>query len=629
MSVVVHVIAAVIAWRAVPSTQIAAPETVDIEVAPPPPPPEALPAEVARSLDRQRAERAADDPEAPVPNSALPGSHEEAGDSAATDAGADALIDARPDARPDAAIDAPIDARPDAPIDARPDAAIDARPDATMDASSQPATDAATILAGAELGDGGAAPSDAGADAGEAVAATSLPPQMIDAGAPTSPIASTALPPSMTDAGAPTSPIASAASGSGAGSAATPGGGSASARTGSNAGSGPGSGPGSNAGSGAEALPNPGAAWIGEPAGPTASAGSGATAGPGSSAALGPADTAAFAAALAAGAVPGTTTEPAVDGAPTTAGTAANLLAYFPDGHVVTALIRFDRLRGTEWEAQTERLLRPMPDYQLLFGPRDAAITHKLDTLVISTPRPRDAAATTLVARTPLARGALRDFLGAASPVHWSATRGGLLGNRTGKLPPGDQRVFLSPFKGWFLLAQPGDLGSLAAARGDLNTIEATGKLPPWLTGIRAIEHETGEPRGPALVVTLGLGGKRFKLGGNDFGLGIRSVPTPDRVSLAMELVPQGWLVRGNLRFASDTDAAELIAAVQKLQQRVADSRTIQLVIGKPIAHVIANLAFARAGPRVSYATSISIADTRALLAFAAAQLDQYFGAAP
>ena len=36
-----------------------------------------------------------------------------------------------------------------------------------------------------------------------------------------------------------------------------------------------------------------------------------------------------------------------VDGAPTTAGTAANLLAYFPAGHVVTAMVRFDRLRGT------------------------------------------------------------------------------------------------------------------------------------------------------------------------------------------------------------------------------------------------------------------------------------------
>ncbi|MBC7977284.1 MAG: hypothetical protein H7138_20090, partial [Myxococcales bacterium] len=146
------------------------------------------------------------------------------------------------------------------------------------------------------------------------------------------------------------------------------------------------------------------------------------------------------------------------------------------------------------------------------------------------------------------------------------------------------------------------------------------------LAAIRTIERETGEPRGPAVVLTLGLGGKRFDLTGFDFGLGLRSIPTPDRASLAAELVPQGWLVRGNLRFTTEADAAELITAVQRVQQRVADSYAIRLVLGKPIARVIANLAFARSGARVSYATSMSIADARAILAVAALQLDQYFG---
>jgi len=328
--------------------------------------------------------------------------------------------------------------------------------------------------------------------------------------------------------------------------------------------------------------------------------------------------------------VPGATDEPAVEGAPTTAGTAANLLAYFPQGHVVTALIRFDRLRNTEWQAQTERLLQPMPDYQLLFGTKDAKISDKLETLVISSPRPRDVTATTLVGRTLLARSDLRDLLAAVSPVTWSAAKGGLLGKRTGKLFNNDKRVFLSPFKGWFLLAPPDDLPNLTApAKGKLDAIEATGKLPPWLAGIRKIESESGDQRGPALVMTIALGGKRIDLKDSDFGLGITTVPMPDRVSLAMELVKQGWLVRGNMSFASDAQAAELIAAAQQVQQRIADSHAIQLVIGKPVAHVVANLSFARTGPRVSYATSISIADARAILAAAAVQLDQYFGRAP
>jgi hypothetical protein len=327
-------------------------------------------------------------------------------------------------------------------------------------------------------------------------------------------------------------------------------------------------------------------------------------------------------------AVAGLATEPAVEGAPTTAGTAANLLTYFPLGHTTTLLIRFDRLRGTEWAQPTERLLRPMPDYRVLFGASDARIGEKLDTIIISTPQPQSAIATTLVAKTRLGRGALRGFLSTANPVTWSAARGGLLGRRTGKLFPQDKRVFLSPFKGWFLLAQPGDLpGLLAPSKGDLDQIEASVRLPAWLAGIRSIEAESGDQRGPALVMTLELGGKRMSLGDNDFGLGVRSFPLPDRISLAAEVVTQGWLVRGNIRFASDAAAAEFVTAAEAARQRIADSRLLQAAVGKPAARVITNLSFARSGPRVSYATSISIADMRAIMAVAAQQLDAYFGA--
>jgi hypothetical protein len=328
--------------------------------------------------------------------------------------------------------------------------------------------------------------------------------------------------------------------------------------------------------------------------------------------------------------VAGATNEPAVDGAPTLAGTAANLLGYFPKGHVVTAMIRFDRLRGTEWAVQTERLLRPMPDYQILFGPTDAQIANKLETLVISSPTPKDATATTLVARTKLPRAQLRAFLGATNPVTWSAAKGGLLGKRGGRLFQNDKRVFISPFKEWFLLAQPGDLGTLtAAATGNVDNVVARVKPPPWIAGIRGIEAESGLDRGPALVLTLALGGQTIELGDNDFGLGIKSVTTPDRVTLAMELDKNGWHVAGNMRFTSDASAASFITAAESAKQRIADSRALQLAMGKPVARVIANLRFARTGPRVSYTTSISIADARMILAVAAQQLDTYFATTP
>jgi hypothetical protein len=329
-----------------------------------------------------------------------------------------------------------------------------------------------------------------------------------------------------------------------------------------------------------------------------------------------------------------TTDQPAVDGAPTTAGTAANLLNYFPPGHIVTAMIRFDRLRGTEWSAQTERLLRPMPDYRVLFGPTDAKIADRLDTLVISTPAPRDPRETTLVAHTKLGRADLRDFLGATTPVAWSTVKGGMLGKRTGKTFPGDKRVVISPFRGWFMLAKPVDLGTLTTpAPGDLDTIEAKGRLPGWLGAIRSIEAESGEPYGPALVVTIASGGERIDLKGNDFGLGVQSVPTPDRFTLAMELVKkgklEGWYVRGNMRFGREKDAKEFVTIAESARQLVDDSRALQLVMGKPLARVIKNLRFIRTGGAVSYSTSISIADARAILDVTAQQLDSYFGPPP
>jgi hypothetical protein len=523
VSVVLHVVVALVWWQVASREQGPERELVDIELAPPPPKVEALPEEVARPPESA--------PETP-PESAPSATPDEPG---ADDRFAlhDAGVDAPPDATPvDAAIDARLrKPRPDA---APADASVDAEPGdgGTEDGDAMPAFHVAhteTDLYGK------AKASDAGTELGGDAA------------------------------------IAIATSESGAGTGAGPG-------------------TGSGEGSGVAAAVEPGV-------------GSG---------------------------VAGMDNQPAVDGAPTTAGTAANLLAYFPPGHQVTALIRFDRLRNTEWAKPTERLLRPMPDYRGLFGSRDADLATRFDTLVISSPRPRDATATTLVVRSSLSRPRLRDFLtNPSTPIAWSTTKGGLYGKRSGKLFPGDTRVLLSPWRNWIVLAEPTDLPGLAAVPGNLDTIEAKAKLPPWLQTIRTIEQESGdEARGPALVLTLAGPGGRVDI--PDVGVGITSVPSPQRISLAMELVKQGWLVRGNIVFASDADAIEFAQAVQEVQQRVVDSRILAGLLRRQHAlAIVTGLSVARTGARVSYATSMSIADARALLAAAAATLDAYFAGLP
>jgi hypothetical protein len=322
--------------------------------------------------------------------------------------------------------------------------------------------------------------------------------------------------------------------------------------------------------------------------------------------------------------VAGIDNQPAVDGAPTSAGTAANLLAYFPKGHLVTALVRFDRLRGTEWAKPAEELFRPMPDYRVLFGARDADLANKLDTLVVSTPRPRDATATTLVAHTKLSRAEMRDFL-AGSPVTWTATKAGMMGARRSPMQ-GDRRVVLSPWQGWFVLAPPDDVGPSPKVTTSLDAVEARAKLPAWLQTIRTIEKESGtDAKGPALVATLSGEGQRYTF--PDVGLGVTSLPAPLRMSLAMELVPQGWLVRGNIVFASEADAAELERTLLDVQHKVVGSYVISALLKRQhVLNLVKGLSIQRAGARVSYATSISIGDARALLAAMAATLADYFG---
>jgi hypothetical protein len=202
-----------------------------------------------------------------------------------------------------------------------------------------------------------------------------------------------------------------------------------------------------------------------------------------------------------------------------------------------------------------------------------------------------------------------------------------MLGKRRGRLFPGDNRVLLSPWREWIVLAAPEDLPGLTKpARGVLDKIEARAKLPPWLQTIRTIEQESGDDKdkGPALVLTLAGPGTRYDI--PDIGLGITSLPSPERIALAMELVTQGWLIRGNIVFANEADAKEFEKSVNDVRQRVIDSRILSGLLKKQHAlNLVTGLSVARTDARVSYATSMSIADARAIMAAAATTLDNYF----
>ncbi len=310
------------------------------------------------------------------------------------------------------------------------------------------------------------------------------------------------------------------------------------------------------------------------------------------------------------------------------AGTAADLRTFFPPGHVVSVLIRLDRLRDTEWSPQVDAIFAPMPDYRSLVGGADLKLADTFESLAISTPTPRDAVATTLVVRARTAAPALRDLLDAAdAPVAWSAVVGGALGRR-GRSPRvfvGDRRVFLQWRPGWTTLAHPSDLGGLLAARaGDLDVEAPAAALPPWLGLVTAIEGESGHPTGPALMATA----SGFFPPVIPLPIGGASLPGPDRATITLEIDLSGFQVAGNVRFADAAAATTAAEVIERVRVELLADRWTKIALGRAGAlNALTGLSIQQTGRRLAFATSISTADARVLLQLVANLVSNYFAA--
>ncbi len=308
-------------------------------------------------------------------------------------------------------------------------------------------------------------------------------------------------------------------------------------------------------------------------------------------------------------------------------GTAANLLSFFPHGHVVTVMVRLDRLRDTEWAERIEAILKPLPDYQALVGARTVRLTDIFDLMVVSSPEPQDATATTLVMRSRLTPPEFRDFIDEPdAPVAWTAVKGGVLGRRgrSARVFPGDQRVFLSWLPSLMVLTQPRDLGPLTIARtGDLDRPARPIDLPPWLARLGTISDQSGEPTGPAIMVTAGgMFGAELPL----LGASGASIPAPEQATITLEVVPAGLIVRGNLRYADDTAAATADDAIARLRLELLDQYgSLPVLGGFPLLTVLRGLTVQRTGRRLAFASSASISDGRAILDLAATLIGAHF----
>ena len=314
-------------------------------------------------------------------------------------------------------------------------------------------------------------------------------------------------------------------------------------------------------------------------------------------------------------------------------GTAADFRPYVPQGDKVTVLLRYDRLRGTPWAKLADAILAPMPDYRAIVGNRNTPLAELFDVLLISSRNPTDVTATNLVARTRRSPAELRRYLDSKdTPVRWRAVRGGVLGKRLASATKleRDNRVYLLPFPDWIVLARAKYLGEPArgappaGAPTDLDAVRADEtSLPDWLRRARSVEVESGLDRGPIAVMSVS-GIKHTELDLPQVGV----VPVPVHAALAIEMAKQGFYVRGTLTFSTAERAQDFQRALEAARTRLLDATWGQLLLKNFHAyHALKGLTMRRRDTRVTYATSISIADGKAMMILAADWARRFYAA--
>jgi hypothetical protein len=193
----------------------------------------------------------------------------------------------------------------------------------------------------------------------------------------------------------------------------------------------------------------------------------------------------------------------------------SDLGAYGPQGSRLTVLMRFDRLRGTEYVPALDHLLMFLPDRRALVEGTGLNLFDDFDAVLIATPNPLDPMVTFLAARHHLEDSALRTALArgtrgtnhtltwrteAGRPVgewHWHAGQGGAL-------QPTDARLVVLAAPGLAVVTPPAyrelllasaahgaDAGASTTGNADAGADGGAGS-PGWAGLLSRIDAEEG-----------------------------------------------------------------------------------------------------------------------------------------
>ena len=290
---------------------------------------------------------------------------------------------------------------------------------------------------------------------------------------------------------------------------------------------------------------------------------------------------------------------------------ATRVVNLFPSRYLVTVLIRFQRLQGSEWTKHIEAILAPMPDYKTLMRGNTQSLAEKFHSVLISTTNPRRLEETTLIGHTRADVRQTQNFVDKHHPITWKRVRGGILGSA---ITNTDSRIFLIPYPRWVLWTRASWLTNAVLPPGRSNpatsTPERTAEVDPilhWLSQLRSHEEAGGKHDAPLVVVLKNLNPTwSLPIVGRFVAPTVTSnviVQTHDRFSLG-----------GILGFRSSHHAQQFLEDISRIRNTLQKSTLLAKTALGPLFSLANNLTLTRDKNRIAYRIFLSKNQMRSVL---------------
>ena len=187
---------------------------------------------------------------------------------------------------------------------------------------------------------------------------------------------------------------------------------------------------------------------------------------------------------------------------------------------------------------------------------------------------------------------------------------------------PRDTRVYLKPNSDTVVLGTVAALGSAKAPRvGALDEVVAPENLPAWVSKIEELAQATAAKDAPWAIAHITKIPSVVQIPRSV------SVPGPERVSLYLESEERGFVLRGKAQFSSEARARMFSTGITKAQSDAMGSILTSTLLRQLQAYnAVKGLKLKQAGSTVTFATSLSVADMRAIFSVAADWARRFFG---